>query len=329
MAVNAATTTRFDQQGVRESLTDKIYDLSPMDTPMMTAIGRGKAAKNTFEEWQTDELDVSEENAALEGDDANFATARPTVRLGNYTQIFTKAVVVSGTAQAVNTAGRRDELLYQVDKRTREMKRDMERAICQNRASQQGSRATARKLAGFEAWITTNANRGTGGLDGGWTTSTKIVAAATDASTTNRRTFTEARFKEAIRSCWDETGESPPLAIVGSFNKTVASGFDGIATQYQQQSGNPNSSKGIAILGAADWYVSDFGKHRIVPSHEVRARSALLLQPKHWEMRYLRPFKVVPLAKTGDADKKQLIAEATLVSFNEKSSGVVADLRES
>ena len=328
MAVNAATTTRFDQQGVRESLTDKIYDLSPMDTPLMTAIGRGKAATNTFEEWQTDELEDAEENAALDGDDAAYVTGSPTVRLGNYTQIFTKSVSVSGTAQAVNTAGRRNELLYQVDKRTREMKRDMERAISWNRASQAGSRATARKLAGFEAWIETNASRGTGGLDGGWTTSTKIVAAATDATTTNRRTFTEARFKEAIRSCWDATGESPPLAIVGSHNKQVASGFDGIATQYQQQSGNPGSSRGIAILGAADWYVSDFGKHRIVPSHRSRPRSALLVQPKHWEMRYLRPFKVVPLAKTGDADKKQLLAEATLVCFNEKSSGVVADLLE-
>ncbi len=328
MAVDAATTTRFDQVGVRESLTDKIYDLSPMDTPLMTAIGRGKAAKNTFEEWQTDEIDDAAENAALDGDDATFSTASPTVRLGNYTQIFTKSVVVSGTAQAIDAAGRRNELLYQVDKRTREIKRDIERAISWNRASQLGSRATARKLAGFEAWIESNSNRGTGGLDGGWTTSTKIVAAATDATTTNRRTFTEARFKEAIRSCWDETGESPPLAIVGSFAKTQASGFAGIATQYQQQSGNPNSSKGIAILAAADWYVSDFGKHRIVPSHQSRGRTALLVQPKHWEMRYLRPFKVVPLAKTGDADKKQLIAEATLVSFNEKSSGVVADLLE-
>lgn len=327
MAVNSATTTKYEQVGIREQLTDMIYDLSPMDTPVMTAIGRGKAAKNTFIEWQLDDLEAAAENAALEGDDASYSTANPTVRVGNYTQIFTKAVIVSGTAQAMDTAGRRNQLLYEVDKRSREIKRDMEFAITRNRPSQDGSRLTARTLGGFEAWIKSNVSRGTAGSSGGWTTSTKIVAAATDASTTNRRTFTETRLKAVIKSIWDNTGESAPLVVVGSFNKQQASGFDGIATQYQDH-GNVQSSKGVAILGAADIYVSDFGKHRIVPDHFSRARSALVIQPKHWEMRYLRPFSVTTLAKTGDADKRQLIAEATLCSLNEKSSGVVADLTE-
>lgn len=328
MAVASQTTTKYEQVGIREQLTDMIYDLSPMETPVMTAIGRGSAAKNTFVEWQLDNLADAAENARLEGDDANYLTATPTVRVGNYTQIFTKAVIVSGTAQAMDTAGRRNELLYQVDKRSREIKRDMEFAITRNRPSQDGSRATARTLAGFEAWIKSNVSRGTGGSSGGWTTSTKIVAAATDASSTNRRTFTEARLKAVIKSIWDNTGESAPLVVVGSFNKQQASGFSGIATQYTDY-GNPKSSKDIAILGAADIYVSDFGKHRIVPDHFSRARSALVIQPKHWEMRYLRPFEVETMAKTGDADKRLLIAEATLCSKNEKSSGVVADLTES
>lgn len=327
MAVNAATTVKYDQVGIREQLTDKIYDLSPMDTPFMTAIGRGSAAKNTYAEWQNDAIDDAAENAALEGDDASYATASATTRLGNYTQIFTKSVSVSGTAQAMDTAGRRNELLYQVDKRSREMKRDMEFAITQNRASHAGSRATARKLAGFEAWITTNASRGSGGASGGFTAA-KTVTAATDASSTNVRTFTEALLKAQIKSIWDNTGDSIPLVIVGSHNKQIASGFSGIATQYSDK-GNAMSSKGISILGAADIYVSDFGKHRIVPDHFSRARSALLVNPKHWEMRYLRPFSVTTLAKVGDADKRQMIAEATLCSKNEAGSGVVADLTTS
>lgn len=325
MAVDSATTVKYDQVGVRESLSDMIYDLDPMATPFMTAIGRGPSAKNTFEEWQIDELADAAENAALEGNDASYSTASPTVRLGNYTQIFTKSVVVSGTAQAITTAGRRSELLYQVDKRAKEIKRDMEFAMTQNRASEDGSRATARKLAGFEAWITTNDSRGTGGSAGGWTTSTKIVAAATDASSTNVRTFTETLHKAVIKSIWDETGKSIPLVIVGSFNKQQASGFSGIATQYQDF-GNAKSSKGIAILGAADMYVSDFGVHKIVPDHFSRSRSALYVEPSMWEARYLRPFKVNTLAKTGDSDKRQLIAEVTLCSKNEKASGVVSDL---
>ncbi len=326
MAVNSATTTRFEQIGEREQLTNKIYNLAPMDTPFMTAIGRGSAATNTKVEWQNDDLAAAAENAALEGDDASFATAAATVRLANHTQIFTKSVVVSGTAQAMSTAGRRNELLYQVDKRTKEIKRDMEFAFTQNRASDDGSRATARTLAGFEAWIETNSNRDAGGSDGGFVTSTQLVSAATDS--TAQRTFTEARLKASIKSVWDQTGDSAPLIIVGSFNKQQASGFSGIATQYQDH-GNVMSSKNVAILGAADIYVSDLGKHKIVPDHFSRGRSALLVSPKHWEARYMRNFKIDQIAKTGDADKRQLIAEVTLCSKNEKSSGVVADLTTS
>ncbi len=328
MAVDSATTTRFEQKGEREQLTNKIYNLAPMDTPFMTAIGRGPSATNTKVEWQIDDLADAAENSALEGDDASYVTAAATVRLANHTQIFTKSVVVSGTAQALSTAGRRNELLYQVDKRTKEIKRDIEFAITQNRASDDGSRATARTLAGFEAWITTNANRGTGGTDGGFVTSTQLVSAAGDASSTNIRTFTEAMLKASIKSIWDETGDSAPLVIVGSFNKQTASGFSGIATQYQDH-GNAKSSKSINILGAADFYVSDFGRHKIVPDHFSRGRSAMIVNPNHWELRYMRPFKINTLAKTGDADKRQLLAELTLISKNEAGSGVVADLTTS
>lgn len=326
MAVDTATTTRFEQIGEREQLTNKIYNLAPMDTPFMTAIGRGPAATNTKVEWQTDDLAAAAENAALEGDDASYLTAAATVRLANHTQIFTKSVVVSGTAQSLSTAGRRNELLYQVDKRTKEIKRDMEFAFTRNRASDDGSRATARTLAGFEAWIETNSNRDGGGSDGGFVTSTQLVSAATDS--TAQRTFTEARLKASIKSIWDQTGDSAPLIIVGSYNKQQASGFSGIATQYQDH-GNVMSSKNVAILGAADIYVSDFGKHKIVPDHFSRDRTAMLVSPKHWEARYMRPFKINTLAKTGDADKRQLIAEVTICSKNEKSSGVVADLTTS
>lgn len=325
MAVDTATTTRFEQIGEREQLSNKIYNLAPMDTPFMTAIGRGPAATNTKVEWQTDDLADATNTKALEGDDASYLTAAATVRLANHTQIFERSVIVSGTAQALNTAGRRNELLYQVDKRTKELKRNMEKAFTGNYASDDASRATARALGGFESWIKSNSSRGTGGDDGGFTTSTSLTVAATDATSTNLRTFTEAQLKAVIKSIWDNTGESAPLVIVGSYNKQIASGFSGIATQYQDY-GNVQSSKGIAILGAADIYVSDFGRHKIVPDHFSRARSALVVKPDHWEARYLRPFQIKQLAKTGDADKRQMLAEVTICSKNQKSSGVIADL---
>jgi hypothetical protein len=62
---------------------------------------------------------------------------------------------------------------------------------------------------------------------------------------------------------------------MGSFNKQVASGFSGIATQYQQANG-----KVATIVGAADRYVSDFGNYNFVPSRYARTRDVLLLDPR-------------------------------------------------
>jgi len=46
------------------------------------------------------------------------------------TQISRKAVVVSGTQDAVNKAGRNNELAYQISKSSKELKRDMETTLC-------------------------------------------------------------------------------------------------------------------------------------------------------------------------------------------------------
>jgi hypothetical protein len=65
-----ATMLTYDTNGIREDLQDAIYDISPTSTPFMSTIGRTKA-KNTYHEWQTDNLaDVDPTNAQLEGADA-------------------------------------------------------------------------------------------------------------------------------------------------------------------------------------------------------------------------------------------------------------------
>ena len=100
-----------------------IYRISPTATPFLNLASKGKAT-NTLHEWQTQELaSAVTNNAAVEGDNASGKTVTPTVRLTNRTQISTKTVVVSGTQQASNPAGRKDELGYQVSLAALEIKR--------------------------------------------------------------------------------------------------------------------------------------------------------------------------------------------------------------
>ncbi|MCM0043416.1 MAG: DUF5309 domain-containing protein [Burkholderiaceae bacterium] len=300
--------------GLREDLTDMIYDISPTETPFMSSVGKTKATA-TFHEWQTDSLAaVNTGNAAVEGDDASSATLAPTTRLGNYTQIVQKTISVSGTLDVVNKAGRKSEKAYQLAKASAELKRDMEAICLSNQARAAGSSSVARKLGSVLSWIKTNTSKGTGGAD-----PTTIGASARTDGTV--RAFTEAQLKDVIAKVFDQGG-SPKILMVGSGLKQKASTFAGIAGQRF----NVTGMKPSTIIGAADIYVSDFGNVSIVPNRFMRARDALVLDPEYAALAYLRPFVTNELAKTGDSEKTQLLAEFTLEMRNEAAHGGVFDL---
>jgi hypothetical protein len=315
MAQPTNTFDSYDAIGNKDDLSDVIYNLSPTQTPFLSMAQRLKA-RNTFHEWQTDSLAAAAQNAVIEADDATLDASSPTQRVGNYTQISDKTVVVSGTQEAVDKSGRKSELSYQIAKKSKELKRDMEFILTGNQSSAAGSSSVARTTGSVEAWLTSNVSRGAGGASGGF--SGGIVGAATDGT---QRAYTEALLKSVIQSCWANGGD-PSTIIVGPKNKAVGSTFTGIATQYRENAG----TKQATIIAGADVYVSDFGEHRIYPSRFSRDRSVLVLDMEYWGCAYLRPFQQVELAKTGDSEKRQLVVEYALVAKQQASSGVVADL---
>ena len=323
----SGTFTGYAAIGEREDLQDIIYDISPMDTPFMSNAGRGRASA-VFHEWQTDELAAaSATNAQLEGDDYSADTATPTVRLGNYTQISAKAPRVTGTLRAVNTAGRRDELSYQIAKRGRELKRDIESALLGAQAATAGSAATsgARTLAGMACWLWDNQVQ----KDGGTAATTPAVTsgAPTTAPTSgSAATFVEADLKSIVKQCWDNGG-NPTVIMAGSFNKQIASGFSGIGTQFRDV--QPSEVMPGSIVGAADIYISDFGQHQIVANRFMPTDDVYALDMEYFEVAYLRPIQQEDLAKTGDSDRKLLIAEYTLCAKEPKSSGKIYNVTTS
>ena len=313
MAIIGNTFTRYSAIGIREDLSNVIYNISPEETPFISNIGR-ESVKNTYFEWQTDSLAAaSAANAALEGDDiGSFTAVTPTSRVGNYTQISTKNVVISGTLEAVDKAGRRSEMTYQLAKLGSELKRDMEAALLANQSPVAGNTTTARRTAGLPAWIKTNTSFGTGGAD------TAGVAARTDGT---QRAFTEALLKTVIQKVWT-AGGTPKMLMVGPFNKVAASGFTGIATRFRDVPAGQQAQ----IIGAADVYVSDFGTVNIVPNRFQRDRDAFVVDPDYASLAVLRPIQKMDLAKTGDAEKALLLVEYGLKVNNEAAHGIVADL---
>jgi hypothetical protein len=315
MAAPTNTFTTGSSVGNRESLHDKIYLLDKDEFPVMGTIGSG-SAKATREEWQTDNLGSADgTNAQLEGDDTTAASVTPTARVANRLQILKKSFTISETEEEIDKAGRDSEIGYQTMLAGRRLKMDLETIILKNQASNAESGTTPRRMGGVLAWLTTNVSRGVTGSSGGYSGSD--VAVAVNGT---QRTFTETLFKAVIKSAWD-AGGSPNVAVMCSAHKQLASAFTGIATQYQQAQG-----KAAIIVAAADRYRSDFGMITLVPDRYNSTRDVEVITPSMLSLLWLRKFKRVELARTGDARKFHLVGEVTLQVNNEAAHGSVNDL---
>jgi hypothetical protein len=317
MAIVTNTFTSHDGVGIRESLADVIANISPEEVPFQSNVGSENVA-NTYFEWQTDSLAATSTTGVIDGDDvSSFDSTSATTRVGNYTHIRRRTTIVADNFSALDTAGRNDELSYQIAKRGKELKRDIEAVLTANNAQVSGDSSTARETGGLGAWIASNASAGSGG------------ALATGNGTTARtdgtqRDFTETMLKDAMQQAFVSGGQ-PSILMVGPHNKTVVSGFAGIAAQrYQAPSDAPTT-----IIGAADVYLSDFGTLNVVANRFSPERTAYLLDPEYASVCYLRPIQNVELSKTGDAEKSMVIAEFGLKVTNEAAHAVVADLNVS
>lgn len=317
MAMITNTFASYEAKGIREDLSDAIYNISPKDTPFISNGKVGKA-NQAFYEWQLDVLATAvSTNQQLEGDDVTtFDAVTATSRVGNYCEIARKTVIVTGTLETVNKAGRKSELAYQLAKKSAELKRDMETQFLSNSAANAGNDTTARVSGSLLAFIKTNTQKGSGGADPTYTTSPTGVR--TDGT---QATFTEAMLKTGMSQAWTQGGK-PEFCLTNSTEKQNISSFAGVATKTFYQS----AVEETAIIGAADVYVSDFGTISIVADRFMRQREVFLLDPEFYGVMYLRPFFTEPLAKTGDAEKRMLLVEYGLKVHNEKAHSGIYDL---
>jgi hypothetical protein len=330
MAQVANTYETYDAKGLREELADKIYQITPEETPFLSLIGR-KPVASTHPEWQTDTLgSVDTGNNQPEGNDWTFDAISPTTRVGNYTQISDKKIIISRTQDKTSKAGRKSELAREVAKKGVELRIDMEAICLSNQASLAGSgnAATNRKLGAFRAWLATNDSiGGGGGASGGYNTSTNVVDAATNGT---QRAFTKALLDATILSTYN-AGGMPRTLMVAPYVKTVFSTFMADSNVAPQRYETPQKGQ-TTIVAAADMYLSDFGPVSVVPNRQMAragatiARNAFLIDPRMVSLGVFDDIQLVKPAKTGDAEKRVLVTEYTLLVNNEAAHGVTADI---
>ena len=325
MAQVANTFETYDAVGNREELADRIWQITPEETPFLSLIGRKNVA-SVHPEWQTDTLASPDvDNNQPEGNDWSYDAIAATTRVGNYTQISEKSFLISRTQENTDKAGRKSELAREVAKKSTELKIDMEVIALSNQAAVAGTGngATNRKLAGFRAWIATNDSLGATGASGSF--SNGIQGAATNGT---QRAMTKSLMDDVVLSTANAGGKAK-VFMMSNYNKTVASRFldDADVVPLRKEVG-----KGEAmIVGAADSYLTDFGLVTFVPNVQMTragagtARNVFLIDPSMVSLGIFDDIQVHKPAKTGDAEKRVLNVEYTLIVNNEAAHGVIAD----
>lgn len=306
MGAPTAAFAAYNKVGIREDLSDIIFNITPMDTYFLSNVAKGKAT-NVLHDWQTDSLDAPASNKFIEGDDFSAQVVNPTTKLRNYTQISRKDFVITRTANKVNTAGRKEELAYQTVLKGKALKRDIEYNVLSNEQASAGTSASPRTSAGVETWIyTANHVSATGQTTN--TTPAPVSGIARSAGTDATATaFVEADLKSALLQAWSCGGETDVILLSPTL-KNKLDQFTGIATRFR----NVNAGQQADIVGAADVYVSSYGSHKVVLSRYMRASAVLCLDMGSWAIAWLDPIHMEDIAKSGDSEKKMLVGEWTL-----------------
>ena len=310
MATPANAVSSVNIKGIRQDLIDVIYNIDPYDTPFVQATSVG-SAQAISHEWQTDELRAPGANARIEGEDATIRAGTFTTVLSNVCQISDETLQVTGTTEAVKKAGRKSELAYQLAKKGKELRMDIEYALVgAPQAKTQRNSTTAGTLGNIFSYYKTNGSLGVGG-----------VAPVGDGSNTGtagtNRTLTEALILDASEKIWQNGGKANTIHTSSTLKRMISDSFVGRATEVTLDSSSNKVSQ------AVDVYETDWGVYKIVANRHFAAGTVFMFDPSMHSLNYLRAFRQYPLAKTGDSEKRQLLAEYTLRVNNESSGALI------
>lgn len=305
MAKVAQAFTTYSAKGIREDLSNAIYNIDPFDTPFVSAARRRNAKSRQFD-WQTENLPtVDTNNAQLEGFELERTASTPTVRQSNVTQISKRDATVSGSQEASDNAGKGSEMGHQMAMKSKVLKSDIESIATSRQARADGDDGTARKTEGFAHSIARARDRNNvqGNAVIGYTTGLPLDADDAFAAVIagNQIAFSEVMVGNAMQRAY-ENGGSPNLLIVPPAIKRTVSTFKG-RDSTQIMVGKSE------VIQTVDIIATDFGRIRVIPSRWITSDISLLIDPDYIAIAYFRNYRQYPLARIGDAETRMILAE--------------------
>jgi hypothetical protein len=319
---------------IREDVMDKIWDISNVPLPFTEMCSKGTHT-NRRVEFVTDELGApAKDNAVVEGADNTRNDGKLGVRLGNYTQISTKAVIVTDTSEQANGVGGINKLSYQIKERQKELRRDVEAQMLSHQASVAGdANTTAGISAGIGAQLKTHVKVGATGTVGGFSTSTGLFVAPAPGT---KRALSEKLIRDVLQEIYQDGGNTsvamarPP--VIRALSEYLFTDTARVATMSADQ--RQNSPSALTAYGSVNVFVTDFGQtiqlrdNRVQMEDAAATSSMYFLDSTHLKQSFLRGYTTEALAKTGLSEKRQMSVQYSLLVLNEKSQGAILAIDE-
>jgi Family of unknown function (DUF5309) len=304
MAKVANAFTTYQATANREDLSDKIYNIDPFDTPVVSMAGRRTVKNRTFD-WQTENLPVVDlNNAREEGFELQRRAGIPTIRRSNVTQISSRDATVSGSQEASDAAGKNSEMAHQMALQSKALKSDIEAITCSRQARVDGddTTPTPRRTESIPHQIARAADRNNvqgaaviGDKTALPTTATGAFPVPTAAA------LTEKMIGDAMQAAYSNGAEPTKLIVPPAVKRTIST-FKG------RDSSQVTVGK-TEVVATVDIIATDFGRITALPSRWVPTDLALQLDPEYVAMAFFRTFRQYPIAKVGDAETRMVLAE--------------------
>jgi hypothetical protein len=319
---------------VAEDVMNEIWDISNIPLPFTDRAGGG-SADNQYHEWNNDKLrDPDINNAKVDGADTIGANDTNTgIRLGNHCQISTKTVQVSTRAQDSDTFGNTGGLAYQVMMRQRELRRDVEAINLSLQGSVEDDGDTVPGNAGsIFSFIKTNSYVGATGSVPGWSSSTKLTG---DVVPGTARPLTETLVRDVCQKVYDAGGDpsvfmarTPVIRKLSEYLFTASARVATVTADVGQDK-KPATAKGSINVFVTDFGVTlDLIPNRLQPASSAGVSSVGIFDFEYLDVVFLTGYRVEPLAKTGLADKRQMIVDWSNRVRNELSQGAIHAIDE-
>ena len=230
--------------------------------------------------------------ARLEGDDATYVGLNDITNPYNYTSIFQKAVEVSGSQQAHDQWGIGDELSYQVNKAVPELMKRLEQQFFHGvRAA--GSASTPRSMGGIETFVSDNTVYTSGNI-------------------------TKAKLDSLAQSIYEDGGNPDMLVLAPAGANNLRDLIDSSSFVRVEQENTQFGMRPITRVNTQFYQNIELVVSRWCPTN----RGYLLDSIKVGFYDY-RPFMEAEVARTGDAFKREVIGEFSMLAANDKGHGII------